>query len=111
MQSETTQSMIGQLNDCAATCSYCITACLGEDNVQMLANCIRLNIDCAEMCTVTANFLARNSPHAKHLLQECVEICNACSAACEKHAHMDHCRQCADACRKCAASCEDMVPA
>ncbi len=99
------QQLIETLNRCAATCNYCINACLEEDDVKMLAACIRIDMDCAEVCSLTASLLARGSSHGEHLLKECAEICGKCAAECEKHAHMDHCRECAEACRACEAAC------
>ena len=95
------------LNNCAAECNHCTTACLDEENVKMLAACIKLDIDCAEICTLTASLLARGSDHGHHLLKECAEVCDKCATECEKHAQMgmDHCRKCAEACRACSEAC------
>ena len=99
--------LIMVLNNCAAECNHCATACLDEQDVKMLAKCIKLDIDCAEICNLTASFIARNSEHGKHLLKECAEVCNACAEECDKHAQMgmEHCRTCAEACRACADAC------
>lgn len=101
--------LLKALGNCAAACHYCATACLDEQDVQMLTSCIKLDLDCADICQVTAAFVARVSPHAPHLLKECAEICEACSKECEKHAHMEHCRLCAEACRQCAEACSVMA--
>ena len=108
MSHKTNESLITTLNNCAAVCNHCITACLEEDDVKMLANCIKLDIDCAEMCNFTAGLIARGSAHASHLMAECADICNACADECEKHTHMEHCKECAEACRKCAEACLQM---
>ncbi len=39
--------------DCAQACTACTDACLGEEDVQMLARCIRLDLDCADVCDAT----------------------------------------------------------
>ncbi len=57
------------------------------------------------MCLITASYVGRNSEHAKHIVKECIDICNACGNECEKHDH-DHCKKCAEACRKCVEACE-----
>lgn len=94
------------LNECIAACEHCAAACLGEADVTAMADCIRTDIDCADVCNLVARLTARGSVHGKHLLQECIEVCEACAAECEKHAHhMDHCRECAEACRRCAEAC------
>jgi hypothetical protein len=109
MAYEKNQSLMAALNDCAAECNHCATACLDEQDVKMLARCIKLDIDCADICQLTASLVARASEHASHLLKECAEICNACAEECEKHGHMEHCRRCAEACRRCAEECSRLA--
>lgn len=99
------QSLLEALNNCAAACNHCATACLDEQDVKMMARCIKLDMDCADICQLTAAFVARGSDHAVHLLKECAEICKACAEECEKHSHMEHCRKCAEICRHCAEVC------
>jgi hypothetical protein len=106
MSHQQNKALLDALNNCIAECNHCTTACLDEADVKMLTECIKLDIDCAAICTLTASLIARGSEHGKHLLKECAEVCNACAAACEKHAHMEHCKACAAACRKCAAACQ-----
>ncbi|GAB3816198.1 hypothetical protein GCM10028895_11150 [Pontibacter rugosus] len=74
----------------------------------MMVDCIMLDRDCAEICVTTARFVARNSPHAKHVMKECIEICRKCEAECRKH-EAEHCQKCADACKECADACEEWM--
>ena len=91
---------------CAVACEKCSAACLNEGDVKMMAGCISLDRDCADICFTTAALLARGSAHGGHLAKECREVCLACAAECEKHAaHHDHCKACAEACRTCAEAC------
>ena len=106
MAHQQNKKLIDALNDCATECNHCTTACLDEQDVKMLSKCIKLDIDCAAICSLTASLLARGSEHGNHLLKECAEICNACAEECEKHAHMEHCKQCAAACRACEEACK-----
>lgn len=110
MAHEQHQQLMDALNDCAAECNHCAAACLDEQDVKMLSRCIKLDIDCAEICSLTAAFIARDSEHAEHLVKECGDICNACAEECEKHAEMgmEHCKTCAEACRVCAEECSKM---
>ncbi len=97
--------LIKKLDICIAACNYCASACLKEDNVAMMAKCISIDMDCADICRTVAVLLARDSIHAKHLMKECIEVCEACAAECSKHDH-DHCQACAEACRECADACK-----
>ena len=67
-------------------------------------------LDCAQMCALSADFMARRSPHHEHIRGECAEICRACAMLCEEHADADgQMKRCAEACRRCAAGCESMA--
>jgi len=103
------QELVHALNECAAICDRCAASCLEEKDIQMLAKCIKLDIDCAQLCRVTASFASRGSAHTIILLDECAELCNVCAEECEKHSHMEHCQQCAEACRHCAEICSQMI--
>lgn len=107
MNNQLNKTAITALNECATACNHCLTSCLQEQDVQSMTGCIKLDRDCADICQLVSSFLARGSEHGKHLLKECIEICEKCAAECEKHAHHhDHCKQCAEACRKCVEACK-----
>ena len=97
--------LLDALNHCIAACEHCATACLSEQDAKMMAGCIRLDRDCADICALTARLVARGSAYAAALLKECAEICNACAAECGKHAYMAHCKECAAACLRCEQAC------
>jgi hypothetical protein len=101
-------------HDCAATCTICADACLSEDQVPMLRRCIRLNLDCADICAATASVLARQTqPDPAVLraqLQACAAACRSCGDECASHAqHHEHCRVCAESCRRCADACDRLL--
>ncbi|MFT4024034.1 MAG: four-helix bundle copper-binding protein [Flavihumibacter sp.] len=105
MITDTHASLLKALNNCVSACQFCAVSCVDDSMVANMRACIKLDLDCADICHITASLSARVSPHAKHLLQECAEICEACAEECEKHSHMEHCRLCAEACRACAQLC------
>ncbi|MBC5773595.1 four-helix bundle copper-binding protein [Pontibacter sp. KCTC 32443] len=108
MKSERTNNLEHVLIKCVTACETCATMCLQEDDVKMMARCIMLDRDCSDICTITAQFVARNSEHARHVMKECIEICRACEEECRKHDH-DHCQHCADICRECADACSQWM--
>jgi hypothetical protein len=108
MKSERTNNLEHVLIKCITACEACAAACLQEDNVKMMARCIALDHDCADICTLTARFVARNSEHSRHVMKECIEICKACAEECRKHDH-DHCQHCADICEECAEACQSWM--
>ncbi|WP_088006474.1 four-helix bundle copper-binding protein [Indiicoccus explosivorum] len=104
------QELIQALHDCAAACNYCFDQCLKEDNVKMMAECIRLDRECADTCAFTEQAAMRDSSHLPQLAKFCADVCEACGDECEKHADKhEHCRRCAEACRKCAEACRNVA--
>ncbi|HLG03593.1 MAG TPA: four-helix bundle copper-binding protein [Bacteroidia bacterium] len=101
------KKVMDALAQCAAECNHCATACLDEKDIMMLTRCIRLDIDCAEICSLAGGFVARGSESYKRVLKLCAEICEACAKECDTHTHMEHCSRCARACRDCADSCKN----
>ncbi|WP_066508531.1 four-helix bundle copper-binding protein [Rufibacter sp. DG15C] len=100
---------IDALLACIAACDHCATACLQEEEVKKMARCIHLDLDCADYCGLAASFLSKGSEHARLVLRQCVEICEACAVECERHAH-EHCIACAQACRNCIEACQELIP-
>lgn len=75
----------------------------------MLARCIKLDMDCAQICRLAAGYMARGSELAGMICNACADVCDACAEECEQHRQMEHCQRCADACRRCAAECRRMA--
>ena len=99
---------------CASSCVACADACLGEQAVQQLTQCIRLNLDCADVCAATGTIATRrtgsNEQIIRAMLRACADACRVCGGECERHAsHHEHCRVCAEACRRCEQACEEAL--
>ncbi|MFN8467894.1 MAG: four-helix bundle copper-binding protein [Caldilineaceae bacterium] len=109
--------LVQSLNECAATCTICADACLAEQMVSDLVQCIRLNQDCADICAATARILMRsdsNPQHSmlRHMVEACAAACQACGQECTRHAQMhEHCRICAESCRHCEEACRQVLSA
>ena len=102
--------------ECAAVCTTCADACLEEDDPASLRECIRNNLDCADICATTGRLLSRPGRQDPDVLraqlEACATACRACARECERHAdRMEHCRVCAEACRACAEACDRMAGA
>lgn len=96
--------LVESLENCVAACHNCAASCLEEENVYSMRECIKLDLDCADVCHMALKLLARDSSHAVSVVKLCMGICAECAAECEKHEH-DHCQQCAKACRRCEDQC------
>ena len=102
--------------ECARACSACADACLSEENLAELRECIRLNLDCADVSAATGAAVSRlTRPHRtpmKAVLQACIESCRTCGDVCASHAEMHgHCRVCAELCRNCERACAALLGA
>jgi hypothetical protein len=75
-----------------------------------MAECIRLDKDCAEICWLAAAYMSRGSQFLRDICRICAEICEACGAECRKH-QAEHCQRCAEACEQCAQECRSMAGA
>jgi hypothetical protein len=105
---------IDELYACAQTCTACADACIGEPTATALRQCVRLNLDCADVCAATATLSSRrtgsNEEVLRRMLDACVAACRVCEAECQRHAqHHDHCRLCAEACQRCERACQQAL--
>lgn len=99
---------------CSQVCIACADACLGEPNPQELARCIRLNLDCADVCTAAERLVSRQHKPDTELLrmqmQACIHACQVCAVECEAHqSEHEHCRVCAEQCRRTEQVCRQML--
>ncbi|MBB3564503.1 hypothetical protein FHX06_005867 [Rhizobium sp. BK512] len=100
---------------CAQACTSCADACLAEPSPAGLAQCIRLNLDCGDICATTGMIASRmtgsNMEVVHKLIDTCAEACHACESECNEHGEMHrHCRICAQACRRCYEACLSALP-
>lgn len=117
VQGNTNDALIRCIEECfacASACTACADACLGEPTVQQLTQCIRLNLDCADVCAATGLVSTRrtgsNEEIIRLMLRACADACRVCGEECERHAtHHEHCRVCAQSCRRCEQSCHEAL--
>lgn len=105
MSSALYREAIDACTRCASACDHCIAACLEEDNLEMMATCIRLDIQCAAVCRLLALYLEHESQFSPALAKLCQAVCRSCAEACAEHEH-EHCQACAEACQACAQACD-----
>ena len=99
-------SLLENLLLCVDACNTCAVACLDEENASKMKNCIKMDLDCAEICQTSINFITRDSLYTKEILQMCFKLCEACALECGIHTGMEHCVKCAERCKQCANECK-----
>jgi hypothetical protein len=87
-------------------------ACLGEKTVDQLTQCIRLNLDCADVCDATGAVATRrtgsNEELIRNMLEACALACRICGEECKRHAgEHEYRRICGESCRRCEQACQD----
>lgn len=104
------------MSDCVADCEKANRACL-----ETLRYClekggphaapahVRLLMDCAEICQMTANFMLRGSAVHGVACGACAEVCERCVESCETFSGDSKMAACAETCRSCAKSCREMA--
>jgi len=106
---------IDALDDCVQACTADIDADLSEQNLSDMVKCIRLCLECSDVCVATRGVLSRSesgSRITRRLLEVCVASCKTCGDECERHAQRHaHCRVCAEACRQCEQACRALLDA
>lgn len=106
-----------EMKRCIQLCQECHVRC-----IQIIGHCLqlggrlatpehlRLLMDCAQMCTTTADFMARQSSVHDRACSLCSELCRQCASNCDRVAGDDQIvKQCAELCRSCADSCDRMA--
>jgi uncharacterized membrane protein len=109
-------AVIDALSDCAQACTADIEADLSEHDLADMVRCIRLCLDCTDVCTATVGLVSRLAEYdanvIRPMLEACAAVCRSCGDECGRHApHHAHCRVCEQACRRCEHACRDLLDA
>jgi len=91
--------------EAAQACEWCADECLGDSEMEQ---CARLCRDVADLTTMHARFMARDSNYSPQLASACAGACEECAEECERH-DAEHCQVCADVLRDCAETCREMA--
>jgi len=105
--SEEERECIEIRNEAAGVCEWCADECLGDEEME---ECARLCRDVADIASLHARFMARNSNYSKQLAEACAGACEEKAEECERH-DAEHCQVCAEVLTECAESCRNMMSA
>lgn len=97
---------------CLQACEQCHDTCraaafgISPAAAQELgADEVRLLLECAELCQLSANWQLAGSRNGGQICAVCAKVCRQCQERC---AEIDGMQPCAAACQRCAESCESM---
>lgn len=99
---------------CTIVCTVCADSCLSGGADAAMVDCVRTDLDCADLCAATARIVARQSGSGaatiRAAVEACAAVCRACAEECRSHADQhEHCKACAEACERCAEACEALA--
>ena len=100
------QECLEACNRCVQACNECFDVCCQSSQQEEFASCQKILRDCADICALVSQLIARNSVNAKLIASFCANICDACAKACEK-CEDACCQKCAEICRQCADACRE----
>lgn len=98
------EQLVKTIQDCEATCEHMTNHLKGLADFHMRTKQAMLLRDCADICGLTAKFVARGAIFARQTASLCACICEACGKECARFP--DHMSQhCAKVCLHCAREC------
>lgn len=86
---------------CVETIGHCLR--MGGEHAD--AEHIKLLMDCAQICEVSADFMTRMSRMHPQVCGVCADTCAACATSREGVGQDEQMRRCIEACRACEAAC------
>ncbi|CAH2214938.1 four-helix bundle copper-binding protein [Tepidibacter aestuarii] len=95
--------LLETLQECEATCEH-MTTFIKKKYPKRKLQLILLR-DCADICGLTAKYIARQSPFARDAARLCANICYRCGMECAKYPDRES-QRCSKICLNCARECQ-----
>lgn len=102
------QACINACAKCSQDCYMCFNACLHEPDLNMRKDCVKMLIECGNMCEISAAMMSMKGRFSQEHCQLCALICDTCAKECDMYKE-EHCQRCVASCRKCADECRNMA--
>lgn len=100
--------LVKTIQDCEAICEHMTTMLKAKHDIRMRVAQLQLLRDCADICGLTAKYIARNSIFSKGIAHSCAHICEVCGRECARFADPES-QHCARVCLNCARECRAFV--
>ncbi|KNF07722.1 hypothetical protein CLPU_13c00640 [Gottschalkia purinilytica] len=99
------KELVKTIQDCEANCEHMTVMLKKVKDYKHRTTQIRLLRDCADICGLTAKYIARMSYFSKHIAKLCAYICVVCGKECAKFPDRAS-QNCAEVCFHCARECK-----
>lgn len=103
-------NVLQTVQNCEAICEHMISLLLCYKDVHARALQIQLLRDCADICSITAAYLARQSLLIPSITNLCAYICELCGNECKKFPDPES-QKCSQICLNCAKECRAVAMA
>ncbi|WZL74169.1 four-helix bundle copper-binding protein [Clostridiaceae bacterium 35-E11] len=97
-------NLVDTIQKCEETCEHMTTFLKRKADVHQRKRQLQLLRDCADICTLTAKYIARNSGFSRCIANLCAYICETCGIECAKFPDPES-QNCAQICLHCAREC------
>lgn len=97
-------NLLNTINNCENICEHMVTHVTHLGDIHMRRVQLQLLRDCADICTITAKFIARNSMFSKFITNICAYICEVCGTECFRFRDPES-QHCGRICHHCAREC------
>jgi hypothetical protein len=105
----TMQQAIENATACANSCLASINYCSHIGGRHAESSHLGLLIDCARICSMSADYMLRESSFHGQICGICADVCDDCAKSCDQFKDDDPMRDCAAKCRSCAGTCRQMA--
>jgi hypothetical protein len=103
------QECIKNCTDCHKICLETLAYCQRQGGKHAAEAHLRILLDCAQVCQVSADFMTRGSTLHSRACGLCAEACEDCAKSCERFPGDAKMKACAAVCRRCAKTCRTMA--
>lgn len=103
------EDCIQNCTECHMVCEETMAYCLQMGGEHAGEAHIRTLLDCAQVCTISANFMLHDSDLHPQMCGVCAQACERCAQSCEQFNDDQQMLDCAEICRQCAESCHKMA--
>lgn len=100
------QRGLQQFFEASKACEWCAEQCIDEG--PEMSECLRLCRDVADIASMNARFISRDSVFGPELAQLFIKTAEECAHECSKHSH-EHCQQCARALTQAIQTTQNML--
>ncbi len=102
------EMLVKTIQNCEAACEHTMHHVMMTPDFEMRKKQMALLHDCADICMLTARYIARQSPFSKHMANLCAFVCDNCGRECAKFRDMES-QHCARVCMHCAKECREFA--